>query len=75
MSRENELGEHRQGGESVQTLLETIIEDVVQAAAIPERDWRVMSRFPRPPLAIPVSEGTVYRATQAGVDAAHRLAD
>ena len=75
MTHENGLGGHRRAGESVQTLLETILEDVVQAAAMPERDWRAMSQFPLPPLAIPVSAGREYRATQAGVDAAHQLTD
>ena len=75
MTRGSGLGGHRRAGESVQTLLETILEDVVKAAAMPEHDWRALSRFPLPPLAIPVSAGREYRATQAGVDAAHQLTD
>ena len=40
---------------------------------MPEHDWQALNQFPLPPLAIPVSAGREYRATQAGVDAAHQL--
>ena len=42
---------------------------------MPEHDWQALSQFPLPPLAIPISADRQYRATQAGVDAAHQLTD
>ena len=75
MTRENGLDGYLRARASVQALVETILEDAVKAAAMPEHDWQALSQFPLPPLAIPVSAGGEYRATQAGVDAAHQLTD
>ena len=75
MARQIGLGGQGQAGESVQTLLETILEDVIETAKMPERDWRALSPFPLVTLAIPVSAGREFRVTQAGVDAAHQLTD
>ena len=75
MTDESGLGGQREAGESDQALLETILEDVVRAASMPEHDWQALSQFPLPPLAIPISADRQYRATQAGVDAAHQLTD
>ena len=75
MTDDSGLGGQREAGESDQALLETILEDVVRAASMPEHDWQALSQFPLPPLAIPISADRQYRATQAGVDAAHQLTD
>ena len=73
MTDDDGAGGQRRDGESDQALIETILEDVVRAASMQEHEWQVLSPFPLPPLAIPVSAGKQLRVTQEGVDAAHRL--
>ena len=75
MTDDSGVGGQRRDGESDQALIETILEDVVRAASMPEHDWQALSPFPLPPLAIPVSADRQYRATQVGVDAAHQLTE
>ena len=75
MTHESRFGGHRRAGKPGEKLLETIVEDVVKAARMPEGDWRALSRFPLVSLAIPVSAGREYCVTQAGVAAAHKLTD
>lgn len=75
MTDDSGAGGQRRDGESDQALIETILEDVVRAASMPEHDWQALSPFPLPPLAIPVSADRQYRATQVGVDAAHQLTE
>lgn len=75
MTRESKPDRHRRAEESSEELLETIVEDVVKAAAMPENDWWALNQFPLLPLAIPVSADRMYRATQAGADAVHKLID
>jgi hypothetical protein len=54
-------------------LMETIVEDVIKAKAMPFEQWYALSENPLVPLAIPVSQGGQYSVTQVGVDAAHML--
>lgn len=54
-------------------LMETIVEDVIKAKAMPFAQWHALSLNPLVPLAIPVSQGGQYPVTQVGVDAAHVL--
>lgn len=61
--------------ETTEQLLDTILKDILRAAAMPHDDWWTLSPFPGAPLAIPVDVGREYRVTQAGVDAAHQLTD
>ena len=76
MTRKSRFDRNRQAGEPTETLLETIVEDVIKAAAMPENDWWALSQFPlQPLLTIPVSAGRMYCVTQAGVEAAHKLTD
>ena len=74
MTRESILDRHTRAGEPDEKLLETIVGEVFEAAAMPEDDWWALNRFPlQPLLAIPVSEGRMYPATQAAFEAAHTL--
>lgn len=74
MTRESKLDRHRRAGEPDEKLLETIVGEVSKAAAMPEDDWWALNQFPlQPLLAIPVSEGRMYPATQAAIEAAHTL--
>lgn len=73
MARTSKLSGPKAPDEPVEGLLEIILEDVLKAAAMPEREWLALSRFPLVPLAIPIDLDRQYRVTQAGVDAAHRL--
>lgn len=73
MARSSKLTSQIIPDDPVESLLETILEDVLKAAAMPEKEWFALSRFPLVPLAIPIDFGRQYRVTQAGVDAAHRL--
>ena len=75
MTRESGSGGQQRAGESVQALFETILEEVVKAAAMSEHDWLALRQFPLSPLAIPVSAGREYRVTQVGVDAVYQLTD
>jgi len=50
-----------------------VVEDAIQTATMPFKDWWALSPSPLVPLAIPVSPGRQYRVTQTGVDAAHEL--
>jgi hypothetical protein len=72
--RKNELNEDRLPDEAPEALLETILSDVLETAALPFDDWWKLSRDPLVPLAIPVEPGRQYKVTQVGVDAAHKLA-
>jgi hypothetical protein len=75
MARENKFGS---SGGTKETpagkLMETIIEDVIKAKAMPFAQWQALSANPLVPLAISVSQGGQYPVTQVGVDAAHMLA-
>ena len=76
MARKNQFsGRKRFPEEPVEKLLETILEDVVQTAAMPFDDWWTLSEFPLTPLTIPVASGEQYRVTLAGIDAAHMLTE
>ena len=76
MTRKCECDRHRRAGETTETLLEVIVEDVVKAAAMPENDWWALNKFPLEPLlAIPDSAGGMCPVTHAGVEAAHKLTD
>ena len=74
MARSNKLsGRKKLTTRSAETLLEAIMEDVVQTAAMPFEEWRALSPFPLASLTIPESPGREYRVTQAGVNAAQEL--
>lgn len=73
MTRSSKLSGPKAPDDPVESLLETILEDVLKTAAMPEKEWFALSRFPLVPLAIPIDLDRQYRVTQAGVDAAHRL--
>lgn len=73
MARSNKLDGQKVPEVPAERLLETILEDVIKAAAMPFGEWWALSRFPLVPLAIPVDSEQEYRVTQVGVDAAHRL--
>ncbi len=75
LARTNKLSGNKAPQEPVEKLLETIIEDVIKAAAMSFEDWSALSQFPLIPLAIPIGSGREYRVTQAGVDAAHKLTE
>jgi hypothetical protein len=75
LTRSNKLSGQKAPGVQAERLLETILEDVIKAAAMPFDEWWALSKFPLVPLAIPVDSGREYRVTQAGVDAAHRLTE
>lgn len=73
-ARENKLGKPKgPTAKTAETLLESILEDVVQTATMPFREWLALGASPLVPLAIPVSQGRQYKATQRGIDAAHEL--
>ena len=59
--------------DSAESLIETIVDDVLKTAAMPFEDWLSQNRFPMIPMTIPADAGRAYNVTQAGVDAAHRL--
>lgn len=73
MARSNKLSGQKVIDEPVERLLESILDDVLKAATIPEAEWFALSPFPLVPLAIPIDAGREYRVTQTGVDAAQRL--
>ena len=74
MTSESKLDRHRLAGEPDEKLLEMIIREVFKAVAMPVDDWWALNQFPlQPLLAIHVSEGRMYPATQAAVEAAHTL--
>ncbi len=74
MVRGNKLKESKKRpGKTAEQLLETILEDVIKAAALSFEEWRSLSRSPFVSLAIPISSGEEYRVTRTGVDAAHEL--
>jgi hypothetical protein len=75
LARTNKLSGNQTAQEPATKLLETVIEDVINAAAMSSKDWLALSQFPLTPLAIPVGPGREYRVTQAGVDAAHKLTE
>ncbi|ULL01570.1 hypothetical protein [Bradyrhizobium sp. I71] len=59
--------------DSAESLIETIVDDVLKTAAMPFEDWLSQNRFPMIPMTIPADAGRGYNVTQAGVDAAQRL--
>lgn len=61
--------------EGVEELLEAVLEDVLQTAAMPSADWRRIWQDPFTPMAIPVEHNREYHCTQAGANAAHKIAD
>jgi hypothetical protein len=74
MARENRFASPSGAKETpAGKLMETIVEDVIKAAAMPHAEWYALSPNPLVPLAIPVSEEKQYRVTQLGVNAAHTL--
>jgi hypothetical protein len=75
LARTTKLSGNATKQEPAEQLLETIIEDVVKAAAMSFEDWWSLSSSPFTPLAIPVGQERQYRVTQAGVNAAHRLTE
>ena len=76
MTSESRFDRHKRDGEPDEKMLETIVEDIVKAAAMPEKDWWALNQFPlQPLLTIRVSGGGEYRVTQTAVEAAHKLTD
>lgn len=74
MTRERKFTGQSNGTETPRSkLIETIIEEVIKAKAMPYAQWLALSPNPLVPLAIPVSQDGQYPVTQAGVDAAHAL--
>lgn len=74
MARENKFGSSGGAKETpAGKLMETIVEDVIKAKAMPFAQWQALSANPLVPLAISVSQGGQYPVTQVGVDAAHML--
>lgn len=74
MARENKFGSSGGAKETpAGKLMETIVEDVIKAKAMPFAQWQALSANPLVPLAISVSQGDQYPVTQVGVDAAHML--
>lgn len=73
MRRRSELVEPETPEETADTLVERILTDVLQTAAMPFEEWWGLSNDPLVPLAIPVEAGRQYKVTQAGVNAAHVL--
>lgn len=74
MARENKFASPNDVTERpLGKLMETIVEDVIKAKAMPYSQWLALSPNPLVPLAIPVSQGGQYPVTQVGVDAAHAL--
>ena len=73
MTDESISGEQKPAGKSCERLLEIILDDIVNTEKNLKDDWRALNQFPVALLNIPVSAGREYRATQAGVDAAHKL--
>lgn len=59
--------------DSAESLIQTIVDDVLTTARMPFKDWLAQNRFPMAPMTIPTSSGQGYNVTQSGVDAAHRL--
>lgn len=59
---------------SVESLLETVLEDVLKTGSMPYEEWQALSPMPLNPMAIPVESGHHYKVTQVGVNAAHTLA-
>lgn len=54
-------------------LMETIVEDVIKAKAMPFAQWQALSANPLVPLAISVVPRRSVSVTQVGVDAAHAV--
>lgn len=73
MTRQSKFNRQNRARDSDESLLETIINDVVNAADMPTEDWLALSQSPLQTLAIPVSEDKEYHATQVGVEAAYKL--
>lgn len=73
MTRGNKFGERKKAPEeSIESLLEIIVEDVIKTSTMSFDEWRALSQFPVS-LAIPVSHELEYRVTQVGIDAAHKI--
>ncbi len=75
MGRSTTHGLRKPPPEPVETLIETILEDVLQTASMPSDQWRKLWPDPFTSMAISVGGGREYPCTQAGVDAAHRLTE
>lgn len=73
MARASKLNNQKLPNVPPAQLLETILGDVLKAAAMSYDEWWALSPFPLIPLAIPSGDGREYRATQEGVNAAHEL--
>jgi len=74
MARSTKLsGQKTPPEEPAESLLETILDDVIKTATMPFKGWLALSPSPFVPLAIPVESGGRYSVSQAGVDAAHKL--
>ena len=72
--RKSEMNEQKEADEAPEALLQAILSDVLETAAMPFDQWWALSKNPFVPLAIPVDIGRQYKVTQVGVDAAHKLA-
>ena len=73
MTSESKFDGHGWAGEPDEKLLETIVGEVLKAAAMPVDDWLALSESSLQPLAIPAPTGGMCPATQVAVDAAHTL--
>lgn len=75
MARSKKLYGRKAPKKPIENFIETIVDDAIQTAAMPFKEWRALSASPFAPLAIPVSQGREYRVTQAGIVAAHELTE
>lgn len=75
LARGNKLGGSSTAVEKPEILLEKIIEDVISAKALSFEKWLALSPNPFVAFALPLSTGSQYQVTQAGISAAHTLTD
>lgn len=72
MGRGNKVGQLKTKSKPAEQLVEIIVGSVIEAKALPFKEWQALWPSPFTPLAIPVSTGQ-YPVTQAGFDAASEL--
>ncbi|WP_316187434.1 MULTISPECIES: hypothetical protein [unclassified Bradyrhizobium] len=74
MARTNQL-KSTEPKESAEQLVEIILTDAIEAAAMPFGPWRALNPNLLVPMVIRGRSGYEYRVTRVGVDAMHRLTD